>query len=42
MSFELTNTSAVFMDLVNQVFRHALDQYVIIFIDDMLVYSKDH
>ena len=29
------------MDLMNKVFRHYLDQFVIVFIDDILVYSRD-
>ena len=40
MSFELTNTSAAFMDLMNRVFRLFLDLFVIVFIDDILIYSK--
>lgn len=36
----LTNTLAVFMDLMNRVSRTHLDQFVIVFIDDILVYSK--
>ena len=42
MSFGLTNASAVFMDLMNRVFRPYVDQFVVVFIDDILVYSKDH
>ncbi|KAL4030794.1 hypothetical protein IC575_009046 [Cucumis melo] len=40
MSFGLTNAPAVFMDLTNRVFREFLDTFVIVFIDDILIYSK--
>ncbi|KAL0537309.1 hypothetical protein IC582_026286 [Cucumis melo] len=40
MSFDLTNAPAVFMDLMNRVFKDFLDTFVIVFIDDILVYSK--
>ena len=40
MSFGLTNAPAAFMDLMNRVFRPYLDWFVIVFIDDILVYSR--
>ena len=41
MSFGLTNTPVAFMDLMNRVFRPYMDPFVVVFIDDILVYSKD-
>ncbi|KAL5580555.1 hypothetical protein UlMin_012997 [Ulmus minor] len=40
MSFGLTNAPAAFMDLMNRVFKAYLDKFVIVFIDDILVYSR--
>ena len=40
MSFGLTNAPTAFMDLMNRVFRPYLDHFAMVFIDDILVYSK--
>ena len=41
MSFGLTNVPTTFMDLMSLVFRPYVDRFVVVFIDDILVYSKD-
>ncbi|KAL8106071.1 hypothetical protein AgCh_029755 [Apium graveolens] len=40
MSFGLTNAPAVFMNLMNRVFHDYLDKFMVVFIDDILIYSR--
>ena len=41
LPFGLTNAPATFMNLMHTIFRELLDDFVIIFLDDILVYSRD-
>src|SRR5688572_25331192 len=41
MSFGLTNAPAYFMNLMNKVFMEYLDKFVVVFIDDLIIYSKN-
>jgi hypothetical protein len=41
MSFELTNAPAYFMNLTNKVFMEYLEKFVVVFIDDILIFSKN-
>jgi hypothetical protein len=41
MSFGLTNAPTYFMYQMNKVFMDYLDKFMVVFIDDILIYSKD-
>ena len=42
MTSEKQGVTAIFMDYMNQIFSSFLDYFVVVFINDILVYSKDH
>ena len=40
MTFRLTNASKAFIDLMHRVFQPYLDQFVVVFVEDILIYSQ--
>jgi len=41
MPFDLTNAPAVFQHLMNDIFREYMDEFVVVYLDDILIFSKD-
>ena len=41
MAFGLTNAPAIFQDMMHDIFRKYLDHFVVIYLDDILIYSKN-
>jgi hypothetical protein len=41
MPFDLTNAPVVFQHLMNDIFREYMDEFVVVYLDDILIFSKD-